>query len=166
LNRDRVQLDWATTQMNLGVALGSLGDGRGDADLLGQAVAAYREALTERTRDRVPLDWAMTQVNLGTALSLLGERKGNADLLDQAVAAYREALTEWTRDRVPLQWATTQANLATVERARFGLTRDATHLDAAQGYLEAARGVFAAHGADGYLAIVANIQAGIDACRG
>ena len=56
------------TQMNLGIALSrSLGEGRGDADLLDQAVTAFREALQERTRDRVPLQWAMTQANLATA---------------------------------------------------------------------------------------------------
>jgi hypothetical protein len=41
-----------------------------------EAVAAYREALKERTRERVPLQWATTQTNLGTALSTLGERAG------------------------------------------------------------------------------------------
>ena len=37
------------------------------AGKLEEAVAAYREALKERTRERVPLDWATTQVNLGNA---------------------------------------------------------------------------------------------------
>jgi hypothetical protein len=32
---------------------------------LEEAVAAYRDALKERTRERVPLDWAGTQNNLG-----------------------------------------------------------------------------------------------------
>ena len=34
---------------------------------LEQAVAAFTEALKERTRERVPLYWAATQNNLGTA---------------------------------------------------------------------------------------------------
>ena len=121
-------------------------------------MAAYREALKERTRERVPLDWAMTQNNLGNALSMLGrarERDGEARRggrrlsrgaegtnararaarlgpdpeqsgqcafdpwgagerdgeLEEAVAAYREALKECTRERVPLDWAMTQNNL-------------------------------------------------------
>ena len=66
-----------------------------------EAVAAYREALKERTRERVPLDWAMTQNNLGNALFRLGERESGTARLEEAVAAYREALQERTRERVP-----------------------------------------------------------------
>ena len=44
-----------------------------------EGVAAFREALQERTRERVPLDWADTQNNLGLALVSLAEReKGRA----------------------------------------------------------------------------------------
>ena len=164
--RDRVPLDWALTQNNLGIALKSLGELKGDADLLDQAIAAYRQALKERTRDRVPLDWATTQNNLGNALGALGQRRGDADLLDQAVSAFGQALKERTRDRVPLNWAMTHGNLAIAERARFDLTQDPAHLDTAQKYLDAARQVFEAHGADGYLQIATNNQAMIDARRG
>jgi tetratricopeptide (TPR) repeat protein len=76
-----------------------------------EAVAAYREALKERTRERVPLNWAATQNNLGTALGRLGERESGTARLDEAVEAFREALKEYTRDRVPLQWAEAQNNL-------------------------------------------------------
>ena len=76
-------------------------------------MAAFREALKERTRERVPLDWAMTQNNLGTALAHLGERESGTARLEEAVAAYREALKERTRERVPLDWAMTQNNLGT-----------------------------------------------------
>jgi hypothetical protein len=87
MTRDRVPLDWAMTQNNLGNALeriwaitqNNLGNalerigerGRGTAQLE-EAVTALRAALGERTRDRVPLDWAMTQNNLGLALWRLG----------------------------------------------------------------------------------------------
>src|SRR5271166_2757014 len=64
-----------------------------------EAVAAYREALKERTRERAPLDWATTQNNFGTALATLGERESGTGKLEEAVAAYREALKEWTRER-------------------------------------------------------------------
>ena len=41
---------------------------------LEQAVAAYTEALQERTRERVPLEWAATQKHLGRAIQFLRER--------------------------------------------------------------------------------------------
>jgi tetratricopeptide (TPR) repeat protein len=109
--RERVPLDWATTQNNLGAALNDLGERESGNAQLQQAVAAYQQALLERTRERVPLDWAMTQNNLGLALARLGERESGTAHLQQAVAAFQQALLEWTRERVPLDWATTQNNL-------------------------------------------------------
>ena len=112
-------LQWATTQNNLGLALARLGERESGTARLEEAVAAYREALKERTRERVPLDWATTQTNLGLALARLGERESGTARLEEAVAAYREALKEWTRERVPLEWAMTQNNLGTrVSEAR------------------------------------------------
>ena len=111
--------------MNLGNALVSLGERESGTDKLDEAVAAYREALKERTRARVPLDWAMTQMNLGTALRSLGERESGSgtDKLNEAVAAYREALKEYTRARVPLEWALTQMNLQFTRSHRGPPTR-------------------------------------------
>ena len=76
--RERVPLEWARTQMNLGNALQRLGERESGTARLEEAVAAYRAALEERTRERVPLDWARTQKNLGTALGTLG-RAGERD---------------------------------------------------------------------------------------
>jgi len=109
--RERVPLDWATTQNNLGNALMRLGERESGTARLDEAVAAYRAALEERTRERVPLDWATTQNNLGNALVRLGERESGTARLDEAVAAYRAALEERTCESVPLDWATTQNNL-------------------------------------------------------
>ena len=109
--RDRVPLDWAQTQNNLGIALERLGERESGTARLEEAVAAFRAALEERTRERVPLDWAMTQNNLGNALRRLGERESGTAHLEEAVAAYRAALEERTRERVPLDWAMTQNNL-------------------------------------------------------
>ena len=106
-----VPLDWAMTQSNLGNALVKLGERERGLERLEQAVAAYTEALKERTRERVPLEWAMTQSNLGAALVTLGKREGGPERLEQAVTACAEALEERTRARVPLDWATTQSNL-------------------------------------------------------
>jgi tetratricopeptide (TPR) repeat protein len=87
--RERVPLDWAETQNNLGIALSALGERESGTARLDEAVAAYREALKEQARERAPLDWAMTQVNLGNALFSLGEREsGTAKLKEEAVAAY------------------------------------------------------------------------------
>ena len=80
---------------------------------LEEAVAAYREALKERTRERVPLEWAMTQNNLGLRCGARRARERHR-AAEEAVAAYREALEERTRERVPLEWARTQNNLGTV----------------------------------------------------
>ena len=109
--RDRVPLDWARTQNNLGNALWTLGERESGTARLEEAVSAYRAALEEWTRERVPLEWATTQNNLGNALSTLGERESGTARLEEAVAAYRAALEEWTRERVPLDWARTQNNL-------------------------------------------------------
>src|SRR5262249_51968253 len=82
---------------NFGNALTRLGERESGTARLEEAVAAYREALTERTRERVPLDWAMTQNNLGNALSALGERENDTARLEEAVAAYRSALARGCR---------------------------------------------------------------------
>jgi tetratricopeptide (TPR) repeat protein len=109
--RERVPLDWAKAQNNLGTALGKLGERESGTARLEQAVNALRNALLERTRERVPLQWAMTQNELGNALLALGERERGTARSEEAVNAYRDALLERTRERVPLQWAMTQHNL-------------------------------------------------------
>ena len=63
-----------------------LGERESGTALLNEAVAAYREALKERTRERVPLDWAMTQSNLGNALQSLGARESGTAGLEEAVS--------------------------------------------------------------------------------
>ena len=61
MTRERVPLDWARTQVNLGVALRTLGERESGTARLEEAVVAYRAALEEWTRERVPLDWALTR---------------------------------------------------------------------------------------------------------
>jgi tetratricopeptide (TPR) repeat protein len=125
---EKVPLEWAMTQNNLGTALLRLGERESGAARLEQAVAAFREALEKRTRDRVPLEWAMTQNNLDTALLRLGERKSGTAQLEEAVAAYHAALEEHTRERGPLDWAATQMNLGKALQApgRAGKRQGAT----------------------------------------
>ena len=109
--RERVPLDWATTQNNLGNALKTLGERESGTKKLDEAVAASREALKERTRERVPLQWATTQNNLGLALEALGERESGTGKLIEAVAAFREALKEYTQEQAPHQHQIAQRNL-------------------------------------------------------
>ncbi len=85
------------TQMNLGIALQTLGERQTGTVGLREAVAAYREALQENTRKRVPLAWAMTQMNLGGALVALGERESGVERLEEATIVCRQALEENTR---------------------------------------------------------------------
>jgi hypothetical protein len=80
-----VPLNWATTQNNLGNALATLGGRESGTARLEEAVAAYREALMERTQARVPLDWAMSFGNQGVALILLAERMNDAPMAQTAV---------------------------------------------------------------------------------
>ena len=89
--RERVPLQWAKTQNNLGNALRALGERESGTARLQEAVAAYESALEEWTRERVPLQWAMTQNNLGTALQALGQRESGTERLQEAVAAYESA---------------------------------------------------------------------------
>ena len=77
-------LQWATTQNNLGTALWRLGERERGTARLNEAVAAYREALKERTRERVPLQWAMSTGNQGVATMLLAERKKDAAMAEMA----------------------------------------------------------------------------------
>ena len=109
---------WSAGQNCLAVALqeqGTRTKAAEGADLLAQAITAYRNALEVRTRADHPVDWAMTQNNLANALQNQGIRTQGtegADLLAQAVTACRNALVVRIRADNPLDWATTQNNLA------------------------------------------------------
>ena len=83
--QDRVPLDWAMTQNNLGAALRTLGEREGSAARLEDAVQAYRAALEEWTRERVPLDWAMSYGNQGVTLRLLADLRQDEGLAQQAL---------------------------------------------------------------------------------
>ncbi len=109
--RERVPLDWALTQNNLGAVLQSLGERETGTAYFEKALEAYRESLKERTPERVPVDWATTENNLGVALYSLYRRQNKAVYLEEAVSAYCEALKAQTRAHVPLAWARTQYNL-------------------------------------------------------
>jgi tetratricopeptide (TPR) repeat protein len=109
--RERVPLEWAKTQSNLGNSFLALGQHEGRTDMLEQAIPAYRAALQERTRERAPLEWAMTHSNLANALQSAARHEIGTGKVEEAVVAYREALKEQTRERKPLNWAAIQHNL-------------------------------------------------------
>ena len=139
-------------------------------------MAAYREALKERTRERVPLDWAATQNNLGAALRSLGERESGTARLEEAVAAYREALKEWTRERVPLDWAMAQNNLGAAlcslagGTSAFDKAKGCAALEAAHEHYAAALEEFRQAGAAYYVDLVegniARLEADIERLLG
>ena len=86
--REKVPLDWAMTQNNLGNALSRLGQRESGTERLEQAVEAFRAALEERTQEKVPLAWATTQNNLGTTLRTLGERRKDDTQVCDALGAH------------------------------------------------------------------------------
>ncbi len=83
MTRERVPLDWAATQANLGTALSMLGERESGTARLEEAVVAYRAALKERTREHVPLQWAMTLGNEGVTLRMIAERKQDLALAER-----------------------------------------------------------------------------------
>ena len=94
-------------------------EGTKGAELLAQAVSAYRSALEVRTREQLPQDWAQTQSNLGNALRHQADRtegpKG-AELLAQAVAAYQSALDVYSAEAFPFYHKQTEKQLKECER--------------------------------------------------
>jgi hypothetical protein len=120
--RQQLPQDWAQTQNNLGNALQHQADRteRSEgAELLAQAVSAFRRALEVRTREQLPQDWAMTQINLGNALRHQADRtegpKG-AELLGQAVAAYQSALEVYSAEAFPFYHDQTEKQLKECEK--------------------------------------------------
>ena len=92
LTRQRVPLQWATIQNNLGVALRHLGIRERGTAQLQEAIAALREALQERTLERVPVERAATQFNLAAAFVALAEKTKDKTPLREALSAAEEAL--------------------------------------------------------------------------
>ena len=119
--RERVPLDWATTQNNLGNALQTLGERESGTARLEEAVAAYRAALQECTRDAVPLQWGMTQNNLGSTLRMLGEREAETDkakgcaTLKTARDHYAAALEEFQKAGASYYVEVAQGNVARLD---------------------------------------------------
>jgi tetratricopeptide (TPR) repeat protein len=96
--RDRMPIEWAATQMNLGLALLNFGEceialGERDNGItrVEKAVVAFGEALKERTRDRLPLQWAEATFNQGLALMTLANLRNDLDVAVQALSRINAA---------------------------------------------------------------------------
>ncbi len=124
--RERVPLQWATTQNNLGTALRTLGARASGAARLEEAVAAYRDALQERTRERVPLDWAVSTGNQGVALRLLAGRRGDLAMAELALTQITDAFEMCSEGHHAPNAAYYEGQLpiarSLVERLRKGVT--------------------------------------------
>ena len=75
--RERVPLDWARTQNNLGNALRNLGERESGTARLEEAVAAYDAALTVFVPARADDHTGVCRANRDRALALFAERKGS-----------------------------------------------------------------------------------------
>ena len=74
--RERVPLDWAATQNNLGNALRTLGEREDGTERLEQAVAAYQGALEVFRKAGASHYVGIAEGNLARVLALLAERRG------------------------------------------------------------------------------------------
>jgi hypothetical protein len=145
----------ARARANLGSALwaqAKLAQSSERERLLGEAVAAYRDALKLYGRAARPTRWAMVQSNLGGVLSEQAESvegDARARLLEEAEAACRGALEVYSRTAAPTQWAAAQNNLGAAlgrqaalvegnERARLRQESVAAYQAALDGYTRTA----------------------------
>ncbi len=76
--RDRVPLQWATTQNNLGNALSALGEREDGTLRLQEAVAAYQGALEVFRPAAASYYVVLTERNLARAEAQLAERRGKS----------------------------------------------------------------------------------------
>jgi tetratricopeptide (TPR) repeat protein len=116
--KDALPQDWASTQMNLGVAYMDLGErqsGEEGMKSLQASVQAYEQALTVYTKDALPQAWATTPLNLAIAHVDLGERQNGEEATNTllaAITAYQSALTVFSKDFARDNWASIQNGLA------------------------------------------------------
>jgi tetratricopeptide (TPR) repeat protein len=127
--------DWAATQLNLGNALGALGQRQRGTWMLEKAIKAFDCALSECSREKSPLEWAAAQNSLGNTLGNLAQRQADTEMLEHSVAAFQTALEERTRERAPQDWAVTQNNLGAALLALGQCKKDKTLLkEASEAY--------------------------------
>jgi hypothetical protein len=117
--RERVPLDWASTQNNLGLALRAVGERDSGLLRLEEAVAAHGAALEELTRERVPLLWGRNFGNQGVALMHLAERRKDFVMAEAAALQIETALEIVRREHAG--WTDFEARLLEAYRIRDAL---------------------------------------------
>jgi uncharacterized caspase-like protein len=108
-------IEFGRMNFNLGLSLQNLDYYGADGDNLGQAIEAFRTALTGYTRDRSPEDWANTQYRLAYALHTQASKldTGGADEIREAIEHYGLAQEVRTRAADPFGWAELENYLGT-----------------------------------------------------
>jgi hypothetical protein len=69
---------------------------------LEEAVAAYRDAMQERTRQRVPLQWAYSEHGLANALAAIAVRSNDPAHLEEAIRCMNGAAEIYRGPRQPM----------------------------------------------------------------
>jgi tetratricopeptide (TPR) repeat protein len=113
---DRLSIDFARTQNNLGIAYRTLAEVEDKAANSRKAIAAYERAIKVYTHDRFPMDFAGIQNNLGNVYCTLAEVKDKAANSRKAIVALKQALGEYDLDRFPMDYAMAQNNLGIAYR--------------------------------------------------
>ncbi|MFL6844033.1 MAG: hypothetical protein ACJ8ER_04040 [Allosphingosinicella sp.] len=107
-------VEWANTQVGLGIAKATLGWTTADRALLESAISILDSGLAGLPRDRDLEQWARAQAALATAHGYLGEASGDLAHLNQAVDSLRTVVATLPKERFPLLRAAAQGQLATM----------------------------------------------------
>jgi tetratricopeptide (TPR) repeat protein len=134
--RTLVPLDWAATKNTLGMTLQQLAymepDTEHGRELLRDAIAAYRDALLERTPERDLGLWVETQQRLGQALNILGIRCGDTVQFEEAGAVYDDILKRVDENHESLLWARLKRDLGDALENCGERERGTLHLEKAR----------------------------------
>src|SRR5271157_649290 len=103
--RINVPLDFAGTQVNLGLAYKNLAASQDRAENLRKAIECYQQALTVYTPDDTPLRFDAAYNNLGTVYKSLAFCQERVENLHKALDSFQQALIVYTPASAPLQFA-------------------------------------------------------------
>jgi tetratricopeptide (TPR) repeat protein len=149
LTRATMPLEWASTQVRLGLALYRLDLITGQTELLREAIQVLQGALQVYSRTETPQRWADVMNAIAQVLEVYGDQLRSPEVLQRAVDACHAVLDIRSRERTPLTWAATQNTLGGALFLLDRHTEGTSHLAEADQALSAALAVFQAHGAKG-----------------
>jgi tetratricopeptide (TPR) repeat protein len=130
-------LTWARAQELKGATLITLGESRGELDVLTDGVNAYADALEMVGPDHSPMDWARLQHGLALGLRALGEAAANDLAFDQALACFDRALWALKDQPAAALSAVAASNRAACLARKAELTGDLGTIDEAVEALKA-----------------------------